>query len=145
MGGEHKVYTQGSSLLTVNLKGWKIRPFTCYDLRFPAWTRNKSLEYDLAVFISNWPAARDSHWDILLRARAIENQCYVAGVNRTGRDGSGIEYSGRSTVIDPFGDIIERADRYESAITVELFYDDMVSYRESFPAWMDGDSYEIRD
>ena len=145
MSGEEKIYTPGSSLITVNLNGWKIRPFICYDLRFPAWIRNKSLEYDLAIFVFNWPTSRDVHGDILLRARAIENQCYVVGVNRTGLDGNGLEYSGRSTVIDYYGDIIHRADRNESIFTVELFYDEMESYRESFPAWMDGDQFELKD
>jgi predicted amidohydrolase len=143
MGGEEKVYTPGKSHLTININGWRIRPFICYDLRFPVWTRNSNMEYDLAVFTANWPAARDSHWDTLLRARAIENQCYVAGVNRTGADGNGITYNGRSSVIDFYGNVIYQSPDGESVQTVELSFDKLSSYRNSFPAWMDSDRFRL--
>ncbi len=143
MSGEEKIYTGGNSHLTVELKGWKIRPFVCYDLRFPVWTRNPVKEYDLAIFISNWPAARSYHWDTLLRARAIENQCYVAGVNRTGTDGNGVSYSGMSSVINFRGEVLFQGDDSEYVKTVSLSYTDLAAYRESFPAWKDSDDFEI--
>lgn len=143
MGGEEKVYSPGNSNITVNLNGWKIRPFICYDLRFPVWTRNCGLEYDLAIFSANWPASRDFHWETLLRARAIENQCYVAGVNRTGRDGNSITYNGKSTVIDYYGNIIYTAGGNECVNTVELSYSDLLSYRKKFPAWEDSDGFNF--
>lgn len=143
MSGEEKVYAAGSELLTVELKGWRIRPFICYDLRFPVWSRNSGLEYDLSVFTANWPASRGPHWDTLLRARAIENQSYVAGINRTGSDGNGNLYDGRSSVIDFCGNTMYQADEGECVFTVELSYSDLISYRESFPAWKDADSFKI--
>jgi len=143
MGGESKVYTPGSSPLTVNLKGWRIRPFICYDLRFPVWTRNSGMEYDLALYTANWPEARISHWETLLRARAIENQCYVAGVNRTGHDGNSNNYNGKSSVIDYYGNSVFSAGSSECIKTVELSYHDLSAYRNSFPAWMDSDSFKL--
>ena len=100
MTGEEKVYRAGTHQLTVELKGWRIRPFICYDLRFPVWMRNSQNPYDLAIVVANWPAAREVQWQTLLRARAIENQSYVIGVNRVGVDGNEIEYNGYSCVID---------------------------------------------
>lgn len=143
MSGEDKVYSQGTSYFTAEINGWKIRPFICYDLRFPVWTRNVNKEYDLAVFIANWPASREMHWDTLLRARAIENQCYVAGVNRTGVDGNGTAYNGKSAVIDYRGNTILSSENSETVSSVELKYHDLVKYRESFPAWMDSDSFSL--
>jgi predicted amidohydrolase len=96
--GEEKVYSAGDKNITVELNGWKIRPFICYDLRFPAWTRNIKNQYDIAIFIANWPEKRSMHWKSLLQARAIENQCYVIGVNRVGTDGNGLFYSGDSSI-----------------------------------------------
>ncbi len=145
MGGEDKIYTAGDALLTVNLNGWKIRPFICYDLRFPVWSRNSGLEYDLAIYSANWPAKRDFHWETLLRARAIENQCYVAGVNRTGSDGNRIVYNGKSTVIDYYGNILYSADDSESVYTIELSRSELLAYRESFPAWKDGDEFTLSE
>jgi len=144
MGGEEKVYSPGDAHLTVDLHGWNIRPFICYDLRFPVWSRNSGLEYDLAIYSANWPARRDFHWETLLRARAIENQCYVAGVNRTGTDGSGVDYNGKSSVTDFYGKTMFMADEKESVQTVELSHEDLLSYRKSFPAWMDGDKFTIK-
>jgi len=143
MGGEDKVYSPGNSHLTVDLNGWKIRPFICYDLRFPVWSRNYALQYDLAIYPANWPAKRDFHWETLLRARAIENQCYVAGINRTGSDGNGIVYNGKSAVIDFCGNGKYTADESESVSTVELSHEELLSYRESFPAWKDGDEFTL--
>lgn len=143
MGGEDKIYSPGNSHLKVNLKGWNIRPFICYDLRFPVWSRNSMMNYDLAIFTANWPAVRDSHWDILLRARAIENQCYVAGINRIGSDSNGLSYNGGSSIIDFFGNTLFHANDEECVQTVELSYSGLLSYRESFPAWKDSDKFTL--
>jgi predicted amidohydrolase len=143
MGGEDKVYTGGKENLTVNIKGWRVRPFICYDLRFPVWSRNASDGYDLAFYCANWPAVRQHHWDTLLRARAIENQCYVAGVNRTGIDGRGIEYSGGSCVIGFRGEDIYSAGTEPCVKTVELSLDSLLEYRKEFPAWMDADQFRV--
>ena len=137
--GEEKVYSAGNKNITVELKGWRIRPFICYDLRFPCWTRNSNNSYDVAIFIANWPEKRTSHWKILLPARAIENQCYVIGVNRMGEDGNGYYHSGDSSVIDPIGNIIFRKQDEESIYTTLLSYPALQEYRKSFPAWMDAD------
>lgn len=139
MAGEEKIYSAGSSLLTVSLLGWNIRPFICYDLRFPVWTRNFDRSYDVAVFIANWPETRSVHWRKLLVARAIENQCYVVGVNRVGTDGHGYDFSGDSAVIDPTGvDLVTL--RHEPGIhTIRLSRKTLTDYRADFPAWMDAD------
>ena len=138
--GEEKVYTAGNALTTVDLKGWKIRPFICYDLRFPIWTRNLNQAYDLCFFVANWPAKRAAHWRALLRARAIENQAYVIGVNRVGRDGNGFEYSGHSAVIDPLGNVLFEEEYRSCSPTIELDHGVLKAYRDQFPAWMDSDA-----
>ncbi len=137
--GEDKVYTPGQRRVTVELHGWKIRPFICYDLRFPIWTRNLDNAYDLAVFVANWPSKRAAHWRALLRARAIENQAYVAAVNRVGRDGNGFDHRGDSAVIDPLGNLLfERADK-AFTVTLTLSRKVLTDYRRQFPAWKDAD------
>jgi len=141
--GEDKVYSSGNRLLTIDLCGWKIRPFICYDLRFPVWTRNIDNPYDLAIFIANWPEKRAPHWKTLLEARAIENQCYVVGVNRVGKDGNGFSYSGDSTVIDPKGTILFRKSHEEAVKTITLSASALAEYRKAFPAWMDGDRMRL--
>lgn len=141
--GEEKIYTAGNQLCTIELKGWKIRTFICYDLRFPVWTRNMDNQYDLAVFVANWPEKRAPHWKTLLEARAIENQCYVAGVNRVGIDGKGFSFSGDSSVIDPKGVIHFRKSHEEVVATVHLSASDLEAYRKEFPAWMDGDRMQL--
>ncbi len=137
MSGEHKVYAAGRERLTVTVKDWRVRPFICYDLRFPAWCRNRGLAYDLALFVANWPAARARHWRALLRARAIENQCCVVGVNRVGTDGNGLDYRGDSTVIDAQGEVRYHCEDREDVFTTTLVHEDLESYREAFPAWKD--------
>lgn len=139
MTGEEKVYSSGDKNITVELKGWKIRPFICYDLRFPCWTRNLIKSYDLALFIANWPEKRSYHWKTLLLARAIENQCYVIGVNRVGKDGNGYYHSGDSSAIDFAGNILFTNKDEESVYTASLSFKDLEEYRKSFPAWMDAD------
>ncbi len=137
--GEHKVYSPGNSLLTVSLKGWKIRPFICYDLRFPLWTRNFDNAYDLAIFVANWPQRRSAHWRCLLVARAIENQAYVIGVNRVGNDGNGYYHSGDSAVIDPAGTTVFTMSHAPCTKTLTLSASQITRYRSAFPAWQDAD------
>ncbi|MDY6791022.1 MAG: amidohydrolase [Thermodesulfobacteriota bacterium] len=137
--GEDKVYSAGDKNITVELNGWKIRPSICYDLRFPVWTRNIKNRYDVAIFIANWPETRSMHWKSLLQARAIENQCYVIGVNRVGTDGNDLFYSGDSSVIDPRGKIIFQQHDEECTYTTALSFHLLEDYRKAFPAWMDAD------
>jgi len=137
--GEDKYYSPGDSILTVTLKQWRIRPFICYDLRFPVWTRNFDNAYDIALFVANWPQRRSFHWRQLLTARAIENQCYVVGVNRVGRDAAGILYSGDSSVITPTGEVLFHLADAEGVHTIVLSQEELHSYRKTFPAWADAD------
>lgn len=137
--GEEKIFTPGEKPIIVELHEWKIRPFICYDLRFPVWTRNLNQAYDVALFTANWPARRSAHWKALLTARAIENQAYVIGVNRVGTDGNGLEYSGDSRVVDPLGTLVFDHSGSPVTHTVELSIQELLAYRASFPAWMDAD------
>jgi predicted amidohydrolase len=137
--GEQNVYTAGEKHLTATLYEWKIRPFICYDMRFPIWTRNMDNQYDIAVYIANWPEKRALQWDLLMPARAIENQCYVIGVNRVGADGKGHKYIGGSSVIDPTGRTLFKKENVSFVKTISLSYDAVKEYREQFPAWMDAD------
>jgi len=142
--GEDRVYTAGGASLLVELKGWRIRPFVCYDLRFPVWTRNPNRTYDLALFVANWPQRRAEHWKVLLQARAIENQSYVIGVNRIGTDGNGLYHSGDSSVIDPIGSILFGSAHAPCVFTLPLERDRLDDYRQSFPAWKDADQFLLR-
>jgi omega-amidase len=144
MAGEEKVYSAGSKNITVELNDWRIRPFICYDLRFPVWTRNIANQFDAAIFIANWPERRSAHWKALLQARAIENQCYIIGVNRVGTDGNGLSYSGDSSIIDPWGTIIFQKSNQTCIYTGELSYETLQKSRETFPVWMDADNDIIR-
>lgn len=150
MAGEHHHYAAGQSRLIVELNGWRILPLVCYDLRFPVWSRNRRLdsaaggmEYDLALFVANWPQPRRTAWRTLLRARAIENLSYCAGVNRVGEDGNGIAYAGDSAVIDPRGSALLDLGRQEQVVSVRLDPADLLAYRERFPAWMDADNFSL--
>jgi omega-amidase len=149
MAGEHEVYMPGNSRLVSEWKGWRICPMICYDLRFPVWSRNRyrqdlnRMEYDLLVFVANWPSARIEAWDVLLRARAIENLCYTAGVNRTGTDGNGIAHAGHSAVYSPRGECLSFAGEGEAVISTELSFEDLEQYRQKFSAWMDADSFSL--
>lgn len=143
--GEDKAYTPGDSLLLVNCHGWRVRPFICYDLRFPMWTRNLNNAYDAALFVANWPEQRSSHWRALLKARAVENQCYVAGVNRVGVDGTGSAYQGDSCIIDPKGRIIAAQSHAEGSILGFFSASALWDYRKEFPAWMDADSEQVAE
>ncbi|MFB9292248.1 amidohydrolase [Persicitalea jodogahamensis] len=143
-GAEHETFTAGNEQLVVNWKGWRICPLICYDLRFPVWSRQDSKNpYDLLLYVANWPAARAYAWDTLLRARAIENLSYVLGVNRVGRDGNGIEYSGGSLAVDFLGEVITDLGEAEGAKVVRLSKVPLEKYRKSFPALLDADDFLI--
>jgi len=137
--GEDATYTPGTAGITVEIKGWRIRPFICYDLRFPLWTRNMNNQYDAALFIASWPESRSLHWKSLLAARAIENQCYVIGVNRVGTDGNGIRYSGDSAVINYRGEVMYISHDNETIHTFTLSHGELADYRKNFPFWKDAD------
>ncbi|BEN04863.1 TPA: amidohydrolase [Serratia marcescens] len=141
MAGEHLHYQAGNRREIFEWRGWRILPQICYDLRFPVWARYQQ-DYDLALYVANWPAPRSHHWQTLLTARAIENQVYVAGCNRVGEDPNGLSYSGDSLIISPQGEIL--ADAEPSAATrldAELSLETLQSYRSAFPAWRDADSF----
>ncbi|MDU7154130.1 MAG: amidohydrolase [Enterobacter sp.] len=124
-------------------RGWRILPLVCYDLRFPVWSRNRN-DYDLALYVANWPAPRSLHWQSLLVARAIENQAYVVGCNRVGTDGNGHHYRGDSRVVNPQGEIIATAEPHQATrIDAELSLTALKEYREKFPAWQDADPFSI--
>lgn len=143
MANEHQYYVAGDSRKVIEYKGWRILPQVCYDLRFPVWCRNRN-DYDLALFVANWPAPRRNAWRTLLLARAIENQCYVAGVNRIGEDGKGLEYSGDSLLVDPKGQALLDAPAGEAFVkTGTLYAEDLRQFRDNFPAWQDADAFGI--
>jgi predicted amidohydrolase len=144
MAGEDKVYRGGNKQLTVPLKEWHIRPFICYDLRFPTWIRNLDNAYDLALFVANWPQPRALQWQTLLKARAIENLSFVVGLNRVGRDGNGVDYSGDSAVIAPDGEALAELNADDVIHTVTLAKDSLSAYRRRFPAYLDMDRDMIR-
>ncbi len=149
MAEENHTYAQGESLLIGHWKGWRICPLICYDLRFPVWSRNrwnaalKKTSYDVAIYVANWPKVRANVWETLLRARAIENLSYVVGVNRVGIDGNEIEYNGQSSIIGPKGDTIFSVDEIEAIRTTTLSANSLQSFRDRFPAFLDGDDFSI--
>ncbi|MBE5251156.1 MAG: amidohydrolase [Enterobacterales bacterium endosymbiont of Blomia tropicalis] len=143
MADEHHHYLPGETREVFNWRGWRILPQICYDLRFPVFSRNRN-DYDLALFVANWPAPRALHWQALLLARAIENQAYVAGCNRVGEDGNHHQYSGDSRIISPQGEILSAAEPFKQArIDAELSLDALNAYRERFPAWRDADNFSL--
>ncbi len=142
MAEEHRHYKPGRERLLVNLNGWRICPLICYDLRFPVWSRNNS-NFDLLLYVANWPEKRRQHWRKLLPARAIENLCYVAGLNRIGKDNNDITYSGDSVVISPQGEELLNAGSEAGLFTVQLSHEKLISYRETFPAHLDADHFSL--
>jgi len=155
MAGEHQFFSQGTERLVVSYKGFNIMPLVCYDLRFPVWSRNKnqinqtrtevSPEYDLLIYVANWPKPRTAPWSSLLVARAIENQAFVAGVNRVGVDGNQVEYDGASALIDPKGEIISDIKLGEEAVkTYTIRLKELNDFREKFPVGLDADGFEIK-
>ena len=143
MAEEHQIYSPGREKLLVEWKGWKIRPLICYDLRFPVWSRNRQNEYDLLIYVANWPEARRLPWKTLLQARAIENLSYVVGVNRIGKDGKGIMYCGESSVISPKGEVLWQKENSEEIATYALSKTELDSFRAKFPADMDADEFTL--
>jgi predicted amidohydrolase len=141
MGQEHLHYSSGQQKLIIEYKGWKICPLICYDLRFPVWSRNTE-NYDLLIYVANWPAARSHVWKSLLVARAIENQSYCIGVNRSGIDGYGIRYSGDSAIIDARGAATFLGEQPDVK-TFELDYNELYSFRKVFPVLNDMDKFLI--
>lgn len=143
MAGEHAHYSPGECQVLLDLKGWRVRPLICYDLRFPVWSRDAT-DTHLLLYTANWPAARRAHWNRLLPARAIENLCYVAAVNRTGEDGKGYPYSGDSQVLDFQGEMLLDAGAEEGVRQVTLSAQALAAYRERFPAHLDADRFDLQ-
>ena len=148
MANEHSYYSAGNTRLITTLKGWRICPLICYDLRFPVWSRNLYVnaqwDYDLLLYVANWPSERSNIWSILLAARAIENQSYVAGVNRIGKDGNNINYSGNSMVVGVDGKIIEKCTKNEAGyITISISRNHLSEQRERLGVGKDWDKFEV--
>ena len=162
-GDEHNHYSSGSKRLIASVNGWKINLQVCYDLRFPVWARQSppffsdpdggsssllqraetSLEYDILIYVANWPERRSLAWKTLLQARAIENQCYVIGVNRVGEDGTGVYYAGDSMVVNAMGEILYHKPHEEDVFTIELDKQHLEETRKRFPFWKDADRFII--
>jgi predicted amidohydrolase len=148
--GEHERYAAGRERRTIEWRGWRICPLVCYDLRFPVFSRNRfdverkdALDYDLLVFVANWPSARAYPWKTLLRARAIENLCYVAAVNRVGTDGNNLSYAGDSAAIDFLGRPLSECGDEEVVSTTTLLAEELAAHRKRFPAMLDADRFEM--
>lgn len=155
---EDKHYTAGTERFIASVNGMKINLMVCYDLRFPVWARQTSppaplqqswrgdqaeLEYDVLIYVANWPERRSTAWKTLLQARAIENQGYVIGVNRVGNDGNNIYHSGDSMVISPLGEILYHKKDEEDISTITLSKDDLAEVRRKFQFWRDADDFQI--
>lgn len=150
MAREQEWYAAGRDRMVVEHRGWRICPLVCYDLRFPVYSRNRvdparagELDYDLLLYVANWPAARHEAWRTLLRARAMENLCCVVGVNRTGTDGNGHQYLGGSVAVDPLGQAVAECDAAPGLGHAELSIDGLREHRRRFPAHLDADLFEI--
>ncbi len=143
LAGEDKVYSTGIKKLIIDYKGWKICPLICYDLRFPVWSRNTE-DYDVLLYVANWPKPRIAAWDALLKARAIENMSYCIGVNRVGIDGLNIEYSGNSAVYDLFGNEISNVEVHKEQIEIiTLQKEHITRYREKLKFLDDSDDFTV--
>ncbi|MBK6453097.1 MAG: amidohydrolase [Proteobacteria bacterium] len=143
MAREQEHYAAGNRRLVVELKGWRLCPLVCYDLRFPVWSRSRG-DYDVLLYVANWPARRRAAWSALLRARAIENVCYVVGVNRMGKDGNGASYSGDSVALDFLGQVLGGDRDGDFVETVVLDRESLSTFRRDFPAHLDADDFELR-
>lgn len=150
MANEHKYYTSGQEQAVIRVKEFNICPLICYDLRFPVWSANEyyaeegRLKYDVYVYVANWPMPRIRAWDALLPARAVENWAFSIGVNRTGVDGNGIEYCGHSAVYDFKGECLAFMGNQQGIMTVTLNKQSLEKYRQNFPAYLDSDSFELK-
>jgi len=152
LAGEDEHYTRGTKRLIASVGGWKINLCICYDLRFPVWTRQviesgedreAVPEFDVLIYVANWPERRNLAWNTLLQARAIENQCYVVGVNRFGNDGNELYHSGDSMVLDPFGEKLYHKSHVEDIHTTIIEKSTLEEARIKFPFWKDGDEFMI--
>jgi len=144
IGQENTVFTAGRERVIVPYKGWNICLQICYDLRFPVWARNVANEYDLLLYVANWPSSRISSWNLLLPARAVENQAYVCGVNRVGEDGLLVKHNGCSSVYDVKGKLLAQFEPEEEGIMVTTLSLGMLNeFRRKFPVWSDADKFEI--
>jgi omega-amidase len=146
---EDEHYHAGNKRLIAQAKGWKINLQVCYDLRFPLWARqqpneNKEAEFDILIYVANWPERRSHAWKTLLCARAIENQCYVVGVNRVGNDGNNIYHSGNSMIIDPLGQVLYHKADDEDMFTITLEKENLLEVRNKFPFLKDADKFTIQ-
>jgi len=143
--GEDKEFSPGNKRLIASVNGWKINLMVCYDLRFPVWARQTdNQEYDVLVYVANWPERRSHAWKTLLQARAIENQCFVIGVNRVGNDGNNIYHSGESMVVDPMGEVLYTKAHDEDVFTITLHKEKLEEVRTKLPFWKDGDNFMIQ-
>ncbi len=143
LAGEDKVYTSGNQKLIVEYLGWKICPLICYDLRFPVFARNVE-NYDVLIYVANWPKSRIQAWDILLKARSVENLCYTVGVNRVGLDNNNLEYDGHSQMVDFLGNYALKPQENEGVFIVELNKQKLVETRKKLGFLNDRDSFELK-
>jgi omega-amidase len=146
MGAEHRYFTAGRGACSILWRGFRVCPLVCYDLRFPVFSRRRpDLDYDLLLYVANWPAPRADAWRQLLRARAIENQAYVIGVNRVGEDGHGVAHAGDSAVIDFMGRPLVEGGDTAGIVSAELALDSLTAWRERFPAHLDADRFTLEE
>ena len=151
MGGEDKIFTAGKESVVIECNGWVICPQVCYDLRFPVWSRNRMeregkkiiFDYDVLLYVASWPSVRKFAWQQLLIARAIENQSYLIGVNRIGKDGLGSTYEGGSTILNPFGEKINKATNKKLLETITLSMKKLQEIRKKFPVFFDADNFKL--
>jgi len=142
IAGEQHKYEAGAQNITINFKGWKINPFICYDLRFPAWCRNTN-EADIMIFVANWPEIRINHWEKLLPARAIENQCFVIGNNRVGLDNNHFKYTGQSCAYDALGNNLATMKNEVGYTLVKLNKSNLADVKKNLPFLNDRDTFEF--
>jgi predicted amidohydrolase len=155
MGDEHNHYTAGNKRVIAQVKGWKINLQICYDLRFPVWARQapsltpsangegQEFEYDVLLYVANWPEKRNHAWKTLLQARAVENQSFAIGVNRVGTDGNDFYYSGDSMVVNPMGEVVYTKAHDEDVFTITLHKNEVDEIRTKLPFWKDADPFKI--
>ena len=144
MGNEAEYFSAGNNKLIISYRWWNICLLVCYDLRFPVWSRNVNNEYDLLIYMASWPQARRLAWDTLLCARALENMCYVCGVNRIGVDGNKLIYNGGSVVFSAKGEVLASVPDGEEGIeTVSLSLISLQQLRDKFPVWKDADAFRL--
>ncbi|UTW64291.1 amidohydrolase [bacterium SCSIO 12741] len=145
MAGEDKVFASGSQKLVVSWRGWRVCPLICYDLRFPVWSRSRE-DYDLLIYVANWPAARRNAWKVLSQARAIENLSPLVAVNRVGEDGNGISYAGDSAIYDAKGESLTQVKPHEEEVAIaEIDAEELLRFREKFPAHRDADGFTLQE